>query len=120
MINNISFSGNEAYLACGFGIVILDLVRQEVKDTYYIGDGGSSLEVNDVETDNSSIFAATNEGIYRADKNEPNLANYVNWIHVDDIPHPDGIFNHMVYHAGNIIANHAAGEWYQERNVSAE
>ncbi|WP_321348028.1 two-component regulator propeller domain-containing protein [uncultured Draconibacterium sp.] len=114
VINNISFSGNEAYLACGFGIVILDLDRQEVKDTYYIGDGGSSLNVNDVETDNNSIFAATNEGIFRADKNDPNLANFANWIHVNDIPHADDIFNHLVYHAGNIIANYAAGEWYQD------
>nr|WP_319572554.1 two-component regulator propeller domain-containing protein [uncultured Draconibacterium sp.] len=114
VVNNISFSENEAYLACGFGIVVLDLDRQEVKDTYYIGDGGSSLEVNDIETDNSSIFAATNQGIFRADKNEPNLANFANWIHVDDIPHPDGIFNLLVYHAGNVIANHAAGEWYQD------
>lgn len=112
VINNICFSGNDALLACGFGIVVLNLDRQEVKDTYYIGDGGASLNVNDVETDNISIFAATNEGIYRADKNEPNLANFANWIHVDDIPHPDGIFNHLVYHAGNIIANYAAGEWY--------
>ncbi|QIA06393.1 type IX secretion system anionic LPS delivery protein PorZ [Draconibacterium halophilum] len=112
VINNICFSGNEAYLACGFGIVVLNLERQEVKDTYYIGDGGSSLVVNDVETDNNSIFAATNQGIYRADKNEPNLANFANWIHVDDIPRADDVFNHLVNHAGNIIANYAAGEWY--------
>ncbi len=114
VINNICFSGNEAYLACGFGIVVLNLDKQEVKDTYYIGDGGASIEVNDVETDNSSIFAATNQGIYQADKDDPNLANYANWIHVETIPHPNGTFNHLVYHAGNVIANYAAGEWYQD------
>ena len=114
VINNISFSGNEAYLACGFGIVVLNLDKREIKDTYYIGDEGSSVAVNDVEADNNSIFAATNQGIYRADKNEPNLANFANWFHVDDIPRPNSKFNHLVFHAGNIIANYAAGEWYQD------
>lgn len=110
-INNICFSGNEAYLACGFGIVVLNLDKQEVKDTYYIGDGGSSMEVNDVETDNNTIFAATNQGIYQADKTDTDLANYANWIHAETIPHSNGTFNHLVYHGGNIIANYAAGEW---------
>ena len=43
-IHNILFVGSEAYLSCGFGIVALNLDKQEVKDTYYIGkDGGSWL-----------------------------------------------------------------------------
>ncbi|WP_347839203.1 two-component regulator propeller domain-containing protein [uncultured Draconibacterium sp.] len=113
-INNICFSGDEAYLACGFGIVVLNLAKQEIKDTYYIGDGGTAMEINDVETDGTSIFAATNQGIYQADKNEPNLANFANWIKVSNIAYPNGNFNHLVLHAGNIIANYAAGEWYQD------
>ena len=47
-INNISFVGNEAYLSCSFGIVVLNLDRREVKDTYIICDGGTHLKINDV------------------------------------------------------------------------
>lgn len=114
VINNISFSDNEAYLACGFGIVVLNLEKREVKDTYYIGDDGSSIAINDVEMDDNSIFAATNQGIYRADKNEANLANFANWNRINDIAHANSTFNHLVFHAGYIIANYAAGEWYQD------
>ena len=32
-INNIFFNGDLAYIACGFGIVVFDLKKEEVKDT---------------------------------------------------------------------------------------
>ncbi|MDD3725431.1 MAG: hypothetical protein PHV83_07900, partial [Bacteroidales bacterium] len=37
LINNIRFYNKKAYLSCGFGIVVLDLTRKEIYDTYYIG-----------------------------------------------------------------------------------
>ena len=77
-INNISFVGNEALLSCGFGIVALNLERNEVKDTYFIGEEGGSLQVNDVESDGQFLFAATNEGILKADINSSNLLDYRN------------------------------------------
>ncbi|MDP4187934.1 MAG: Por secretion system protein, partial [Bacteroidota bacterium] len=40
-INQISFRGTDACLSCGFGIVVLNLARMEIKDTYIIGAGGS-------------------------------------------------------------------------------
>ena len=44
-INGISFVGKFAYLACGFGIVVVDLEKQEIKDTYYIGPNGENINV---------------------------------------------------------------------------
>ena len=32
-INNVTFDGDLAYVACGFGIVVFDLKKEEVKDT---------------------------------------------------------------------------------------
>jgi hypothetical protein len=48
-INNITFHGNEALLACGFGIVAVNLDRREIKDTYIIGENGAQVAVFDVE-----------------------------------------------------------------------
>ena len=47
-INNILFVGNIAYLSCGFGIVVLDIAKKEIKDTYYIGTNGAHIEVLDI------------------------------------------------------------------------
>ena len=33
-INHLFFDGDMAYVACGFGIVVFDLKKEEVKDTY--------------------------------------------------------------------------------------
>lgn len=111
-INNISFSGTEAYLSCSFGIVVLNLEKQEVKDTYIIGQGGTNLNVNDTEADANYLYAATNSGIFRADRNGANLLDYNSWSRIENIPRATGKFNHLVTHEGKIIANYTPDEWY--------
>jgi len=105
-IYNISFSEDEAYLSCGFGVVVLNLSRQEVKDTYFIGEGGTMIQVNDVEVFEQNIYAATNEGLLRADLTNPNLLDYRNWNKVQNIPNANDRFTHLAVHAGVLLANY--------------
>jgi len=113
-LNNISIRGNEAYLACGFGIVVLNIDKQEVKDTYYIGEEGSAINVNDVDFDSQYIYAATDNGIFKAEKEGVNLLDYNNWSHIETIPNASGEFNHLVLFNGSIIANYTPNEWYND------
>lgn len=62
-INHIRFHDGTAWLATGFGVVVVDIERHEVRETYYIGSGGSHAEVLDVAFTADSIFAATAEGL---------------------------------------------------------
>ncbi len=78
-INAISFYGEFAYLSCGFGIVVLDMNRNEIKDTYIIGPFGNTLEIFDVTNDGTFIYAATANGVYKASANNQNLSNYAEW-----------------------------------------
>lgn len=78
-INHIRFFGRRAYLACGFGIVVVDLVRHEIEETYYIGDGGSYIAVNDIAFTDSLIFAATSAGLRYARKDNRHLNIATNW-----------------------------------------
>ncbi|MBD3750274.1 MAG: T9SS type A sorting domain-containing protein [Sphingobacteriales bacterium] len=103
-INAITFNGSLAYLSCGFGIVVYDLAKREVKDTYFIGAGGTNLKVYQIAINGSSIFAATADGIYQADINNPLLADYRTWTkHAAAQNYPGGIttsivsFNQFVY-----------------------
>ena len=85
-INKINIKDDFAYLACGFAIVVVDLVKHEVKDTYYIGPEGSVLNVHDVVTSDNEIFACTENGVYRANINDINLANFENWTLFSNLP----------------------------------
>lgn len=78
-INSISFYNNKAYLSCGFGIVVLDLTRHEIYDTYYLGENSSAINVNCVYINDTSIFAGTVNGLLYADKNSNALASSETW-----------------------------------------
>jgi hypothetical protein len=102
-INSVYFINQYAYLACGFGVVVLDMDRLEIKDTYYIGPNGNAINVNDVTADGTYIYAATNTGIYRALQNNPNLANFNAWSKMTGIP--NGIYNVIAEFGGKIYTN---------------
>lgn len=111
-INNIEFRDQYAYLACGFGIVVLDIEREEIADTYYIGPEGTQINVHDITFDESQlVYAATDIGIYKASMQGTNLADYNSWSKETTIPHPDQVFNQIDYLAGTIIANNYHEEY---------
>ena len=85
-INNVFFQNNLAYLSCDFGIVVLDMDKLEIKDTYRIGNNGSDVKVFSFSADNTNFYAATEEGLKIADKNSFNLANYSEWVLAQGLP----------------------------------
>ena len=90
-INNIHFRNSTAYLACGFGIVVLDMDRKEIKETYYIGKNGGYINVRDIASDADNLYAATDSGVYMASLNTPNLADFNAWSKMSGLP--NGIYN---------------------------
>lgn len=78
-INSIGFYNRKAFLACAFGIVVLDMNRDEISETIYLGDYGGMMNVNDVLFTDSHIVAATDSGIYMAPKNSQTLGIITTW-----------------------------------------
>ena len=78
-INNISFDKELAYISCSFGVVVLDLIKNETKDTYKIGNNGNFKEINQTTIINELIYVATSEGIYFADKTNLFLSDFNQW-----------------------------------------
>lgn len=102
VINSIYFINQYAYLACGFGIVVIDMDRFEVKDTYYIGAGGTYMNIRDITSDADYIYAATNTGVYSAPL-LGNLADYNTWSQMPGLP--AGIYNTITTFNGKIFTN---------------
>ena len=105
-IYGISIRNKMAYLSCGFGIVLLDLVKKEIKDTYIIGPNGSEITVYDIDFSGNYIFAATESGIFTADLNNPNLSNFQNWTLSSDNA-ITGDYNMIEEFNGTLFANYA-------------
>ena len=108
-INHIYFHGDLAYVACGFGIVVFDLKKEEVKDTYYIGNQGDMVNVTDIAFYNGRIYACTDHGVYYASQDAPNLANYAAWHFDTSLIHPHLAYTEMEVFGGKMLLNYNGG-----------
>ena len=77
-VHDICMYGNKAYLAMNFGIIVLDMKKYEIEDTYYIGDQSTEVDVAYITILGDSIYAASNTALYSAHLNN-NLVDYAFW-----------------------------------------
>lgn len=78
-INDFMEQGKFVYVSCDFGIVQFNLETLLFGDTYFIGDNGGEIIVNQTALFNGFIYAATNAGIRRAAINNSNLNDFNQW-----------------------------------------
>jgi hypothetical protein len=105
VVNGVSVHNGFAYINCGFGTVVYDIAREEIRDTYYLGANGANLSIYEIAVLNNQIYAATDSGILSGDANDPNLANYLNWIkHGAAQNAPKGIAASVVAFSGKLYS----------------
>lgn len=78
-INHISGTENTLYLSTPFAIVEYDIEKLEFGDTFFIGNGSTSLNINQTLIFNNIIYAATEDGIFSADVTSNLLIDFSNW-----------------------------------------
>lgn len=76
-VNAISFEGNYAYLAAQFGVMVVDMKKREVADTYRIGSVTGCCVLGNY------LYAATSQGILRGAMDD-NLLDSSNWTDYSD------------------------------------
>lgn len=103
IINHILFINEYAYLACGFGIVAIDLRKKEIKDSYFFGPLGSQIYVNDIAYDGEHLIAGTKQGIFKASLNSPNLVDYNYWERISVVPDMEADYKSIVYFSGKLL-----------------
>ncbi len=91
VVNYIEIYDNKAYLSFSFGIIVLNLERKEIAETYYIGPNASELNVLNTTVYDNFLYALTSDAnsqyaIYRGSLKSQNLINYQNWEEVELIP----------------------------------
>lgn len=80
-INNFYENDGLIYISTDFGVSVYNLERLEFGDTYFLGDGGAQISVQQVSVLNNKLYVACldNNGIKRADLNNPNLIDFNEW-----------------------------------------
>ncbi len=117
-INSIEFLGNKAYLSCGFGVVVLDIEKEEFPEPiYYIGPEGSAINVRDLTFNSvdSLVYAATDAGVYSANYITANLANFAEWSSNNNEGLPEGQFNHIAAFNDRIYVNKYGNNYADDR-----
>ena len=83
-INSIYMHNTKAYLAMNFGIIVLDMKKREVQDTYYLGGESSEVVVQSISILGDSIYALSAKSLYAAPL-DANLMDYAYW-HSSQLP----------------------------------
>jgi hypothetical protein len=80
-VYSIDFKNKTAYLSSAFGLMILDLEKQEIRETYQnLGQDAARLPVFSTTFVGDSIFIATPQGILGSSTSASvNLQDFANW-----------------------------------------
>lgn len=78
-INHFNEFNEAVYIATDFGISVYNLENLEFGDTYYIGNLGSQISVNQTTIFNEYIYASSNTGLKKALVESDNLIDYNQW-----------------------------------------
>ena len=117
VVNHIQLYENKAYLSCNFGIIVLNMLKKEVVDTYYIGPDASEVKVLNTTVNNGIIYSLTSSTVFKASVNDPNLVNYTHWSATSGLP-GNGDFQKIGSFSGQVILLRGGYLYKQETNNS--
>ena len=78
-VNQITIDKEFAYLATNFGIVVVNIKKKEIANTYIIGPDARKVPVYGIAIDKDYIYALSTEYIFKAKKEGTNLLDYNYW-----------------------------------------
>lgn len=93
-VSHISFANEYAYLSTSFGVIVLNLKKREITNTYIL-----NKEINACAVDDTRIYAASSEGLFTGLLTE-NLLDVNNWNKVSD-----AIYSYLSYYNNNLVGD---------------
>ena len=84
-------SGSLAYLACGFGVLVLDMANRYVQETWFFQQQGRMTAVKDVAVKGDTVWAATAEGVFYNTLSNRRIAQFSTWRKMESPRLPAGL-----------------------------
>jgi ligand-binding sensor domain-containing protein len=82
-IYNIFIEDGFAYLSTGIGVIVVNLSKKEIKETFVFGDGTKNFAVKGFCADTSFYYAATDNGLFKSPKTNPRLQTSASWTRLE-------------------------------------
>lgn len=80
-VESVMIHSGKAYLCAGLGIMVVDLSKYLINDTWRIGSSGKEISVHDLVFTSTQRFAATEDGLKISSLSQ-DPADYRNWLHL--------------------------------------
>jgi len=77
-VNGIRVDGSNAYLSTGIGLMVIDVAKKEISETYYISKTSAYTNVFDAAVLNDTVYVITESGIYQGNLKD-NLLDATSW-----------------------------------------
>lgn len=78
-IHNFLVYDGLLYLACDFGVVVINPNNYLIKETWFTRANDVNYEVKDIAVSQNKFFIATDKGIFYIATNNVNIANFAEW-----------------------------------------
>ncbi len=78
-INAVYAQSGLAYFSTSIGVVVADLTKYEIKETWILGAAGSEVEILSLSKDKEFWFASTRNAIYKTPVSNTNLGDAKTW-----------------------------------------
>jgi hypothetical protein len=107
-INDVVFSENLLYISTGFGIVIVNLEKLEIKESIFTGPNSTESPTYQTLLLNDTLYAATENGVYFIDADNSFISNFDFWTKIENFPdnESNGPFTQVVEYKGHIFVNY--------------
>jgi hypothetical protein len=114
-INSIELIDGIVYVNCRFGVVLINLKKVEIIDTYYLGSIEQRINVYDIASNDTAFFAVSDSGLYYGLK-EDVLSFYENWKIYHPLPMLDSMLNKVRIFDGMIFVNKPSSKIFNDWN----
>jgi len=94
-INHFHIKENIAYCSTGFALLLVNIEKYEITDTYYIGINSASLIVYESFIVGNDIYAATDRGLLNTQLDNSQIANYEVWEEISGSTTPSIAINYF-------------------------
>lgn len=94
---------SKAYLACGFGIMVVDMKKRYIQDTWFFSKDSKNLAVKDVCLKGDTLFAATAQGIFYNTLDNRKISQFSTWVKVVSQGLPDSMETERLETYGDVV-----------------